>query len=384
MKPHAWNDRNAERPFADHAPPRLVVQGRLVRIKGQNIVFSLSKRALFALNDTAAEIWRALEEGVRPDAIPARIDRGRLEGREAKGHVEAALNDWARLGLIRPHAPAARRSSPEHLSQVIGLPGLRVRIIYPAVRGFPALSLFRHLEVGGEAADLTLELVEHGDRIHLFRNADWVQCCPLDALPIMLKGQLLSDVLDRGAYELAIHAAALVKSGRVALLCGNPGAGKTTLTLASVHAGFGFAADDVTLLDTEGRCVGLPFAAAVKAGSWPLLSEYCPDLDAAPIFRRPDGKRVRFAVPKALALPTGKAVGWVILLRRDRSSNACLQPIDAAGALRGLLTGASAPGRELGTTAFDALTHLIGSAETYCLTYSRLEDAVELIGRTCR
>jgi hypothetical protein len=200
----------------------------------------------------------------------------------------------------------------------------------------------------------------------------------------MVKGQLLTEVLERGGYELAIHAAALVKGGRAALLCGNPGAGKTTLTLALVNAGFGFAADDVTLLHAGGRCAGLPFAPAVKAGSWSLLSKYCPDLDAAPIFRRPDGKRVRYAVPKALALPADKAVGWIILLRRDSSSNARLQPIDAAGALRGLLNGASAPGRELSNTAFDALTDLVGSAEAYCLSYSRLDDAVELIGKTCR
>jgi hypothetical protein len=384
VKPQAVNDRGAGSTFTDHAPPVLVVQGRLARIKGQNIVFSSSKRALYTLNDSAAAIWRALEAGPRRDDIPRGIDGRRVEGREGDCHVEAALGDWARLGLIRPDAPASCTSSLEHVSQVVALPGLRVRIVYPSGLAFPALSVFRHLEVGGDAADSIFEFVEHGDRIHLFRDGDWMLSCSADELPTTLKGQLLSEALDRGAYELALHAAAVVRDDRGVLLCGTPGAGKTTLTLALVHAGFAFAADDVTLVDTEGRCVGLPFAPAVKAGAWPLLSEYCPGLGATPTFRRPDRKRVRYAMPKTFAPPTGRSVGWVILLRRDRRSKARLQEIDAAAALRGLLTGAFAPGGELSSTAFDALTRLIGSAETYCLTYSRLEDAVELIGKACR
>jgi hypothetical protein len=52
--------------------------------------------------------------------------------------------------------------------------------------------------------------------------------------------------------------------------------------------------------------------------------------------------------------------------------------------LRGLLNGAFSPGRELSATAFDVLTQVVGSAETYCLTYSRLDDAVKLVTRACR
>jgi len=210
--------------------------------------------------------------------------------------------------------------------------------------------------------------------------------CSLDELPVMLKGQLLTEVLDHGAYELALHAAALFRNEHIVLLCGHPGAGKTTLTLALVHAGFGFVADDVTLLDSRGRGIGLPFAPAVKAGAWPLLAEYCPGLDAVPVCRRPDRRRVRFAVPKAFVPlpPDPLPIGHVVLLRRGRDSKASLEPVDPAHALRGLLNGALAPGGELSGTAFDVLIQLIGSAQTYCLTYSKLDDAVKLITRACR
>ncbi|WP_378942252.1 PqqD family peptide modification chaperone [Mesorhizobium sp. ANAO-SY3R2] len=371
---------------AEDGPEPFAIQGRLARIKGQNILFSASRRAIFTLSDNAADIWRSLEDGLPLEAIALRLARHGVDVQEARGHVELALADLERLGLIRPRAPSSM-SSHGHVSQMVSVRGLCVRIVYPAALASPAMTVFRHLEVRlARTADIELEIVERGGRVHLFRNSDWIQSCSPDELATTLKGQLLTEALEHGAYELALHAASLLRNERMLLLCGSPGAGKTTLTLALVHAGFGLAADDVTLLDSNGQGVGLPFAPAVKAGAWPLLAEFWPDLDAAPVFRRPDRKRVRYIVPNAFAVASSspRPVGWVVLLRRGRDQEASLEPIDAAGALHGLLNGAFAPGGELGGSAFDALAQAIGSAKAFCLTYSRLDDAVGLLRKTCR
>lgn len=385
MNQHEAIDRTVASGPADWNSATFVIQGRLVRVRGQNILFSPSRQAIFAVNDTAADIWLSLEEGMPPQAISVEMARSGVDRFEANRHVEAALGDWQRLNLIRACAPLSTSSTQKPVSQVVAVAGLNIRIVYPAACAFPAITVFRHLEVQRETADVLLE-VGHSGRVHLLRDGEWVWSCSLDELPVMLKGQLLTEVLDHGAYELALHAAALFRNERMVLLCGNPGAGKTTLTLALIHAGFGFAADDVTLLDPGGHGIGLPFAPAVKVGAWSLLADYCPDLDAAPVCRRPDRRRVRFAVPKAFVpLPLAPLpIGCVVLLRRGRDSKACLEPVDPANALRGLLNGALAPGGELSGTAFEALTQLIGSTETYCLTYSRLDDAVQLISKACR
>ena len=384
MKQHQAVDGTTAAGRADCSPASLVIEGRLARVGGQNILFGSSGQAIFAVNDTAADIWCSVEEGMPPSAIAFEIARGGIDRHEANRYVEAALEDWERLGLIRPRAPLSPPSAYDHVSRVVAIAGLHIRIAYPAAWAFPAIAVFRHLEVQTDAADILLHLAEHRGRIHLFRDSDWIQSCSPDELPVMLKGHLLTEVLEHGTYELAVHAAALLGRERVVLLCGNPGAGKTTLTMALVHAGFGFAADDVTLLDSKGLCVGLPFAPAVKAGAWPLLAEYCADLHAIPIFRRPDRRRVRFAVPRTFAPHSPHSVGSVILLRRGHDAKACLAPVDPASALRGLLNGAFAPGREVTGAAFDALSKIIGSAQAYCLTYSRLDDAVELIAKACR
>lgn len=362
---------------ADGSRATFVAQARLVRVGDQNILFSPSRRAMFALNDSAAEIWRALQEGAAGKTIQRRL---------MEASVETALDDWERLGLIRPLAPSPPVFSRDYVNQVLAIAGRRIRIVYPAGIAHPTASVFAHLQVPGEAADVLFQAVQHRERIHLFRNGAWVLSCPPAGLATALKGELLADALGRDDYELALHAAALFNGERLMLLCGQPGAGKTTLTLALAHAGFGFASDDVTLLNANGLGVGLPFAAAAKSGAWPLLGEFCPDLDAAPVFRRPDNKRVRYVLPQQFS-PSSmspRAVGWVILLRRDRTSTPRLDPVDPVAALRGLLTGAFAPAQELGSTAFDALAHVIGSAQAYCLTYSSLADGVELIRGACR
>lgn len=375
-------DQTAARSLA--VSTKFVMQGRLARIRGQSILFSPSRQALFALNDTGADIWRSLEDGLSLEDISSAIANCGVDRRQSVGYVEAAVSQWERLGLIQPSPVSLSASSDRGVSQIVAVAGSHVRIVYPASHVFPAATAFRHLEVRGAAADLALKLIDQGGRIHLFRHKHWILSCSSDELATVLKGQLLSEVLKRGAYELAVHAAALVRDDRILLLCGSPGAGKTTLTLGLVQAGFGFAGDDVTLLDPLGRGVGIPFAPAVKAGAWAILAPYYPDLDAVPIFRRPDRRRVRYLVPKELVSPSPRTVGWVVLLRRRANASAVLAPVASVDALRGLLNGSFALGGELTGTAFDVLTKVIESADVYCLTYSRLDDAIALMQKALR
>ena len=357
---------------------RLTLHGRLVRIKDQDVLFSPSERAIFSLNPTAADVWRSLEDGLAPKDIAQEIERSGVAPCDAEGIVAAALEVWRNLGLVRPAVPPAAPSNGD-VVQMISVAGVVFRIVYPPEIAQSAAAIFQHLEVRSDHADVLVQLVEVGGRVHLFRSGAWVLSCETSEVATLVKGQLLTDVLDRGDYELALHAAALRRHDRILLLSGNPGAGKTTLTMALVHAGLGFAGDDVALLDTKGHCLGLPFAPAVKAGAWGVLSGAYPELASAPVFRRPDRRRVRYPVPKDFVVPSPLPVGWVLLLRRDSSATASLEPVDGAGALRGLLNGAFAVPGALTCSAFDMLTRVIENAEVFALSYSRLEDAVALV-----
>jgi hypothetical protein len=361
---------------------RYVARARLAEIDGRALLFSASSQAIFELNDTAAEIWRTLVSG----ATPASIARGLMDcgapASQARAFVDAALGEWERLDLVHPALPPTS-SRPDCPSQIVAVADLRVRIDYRQEQPCPAAAVFRHLEAEGEAADLRWEVVQAGSRLHLYREGDWVASCSPDELPTSLKGHLLAEILNRGGYELAMHVAALVNGDRALLLSGRPGAGKTTLTLALVRGGFGFGGDDVTLLRSDGRCVPLPFAPAVKGGAWRILEPHCPVLSSAPVFRRPDGRRVRYPVPEQAIRPAAYGVGCIVLLDRRRGAAADLQRLDPAAALRGLLAGSFALGGGLTDGAFDVLARVLGSADVFRLTYWSLDDAVELLKKSC-
>jgi hypothetical protein len=99
---------------------------------------------------------------------------------------------------------------------------------------------------------------------------------------------------------LTLHAATLVDTDRTFLLSASPGTGKTTLALALSATGeYTLAGDDVALLNDQAHITAVPFACAVKEGSWDLLSQAYPHLVSEPVWTRADGLPVRYLPVKA-------------------------------------------------------------------------------------
>ena len=76
-----------------------------------------------------------------------------------------------------------------------------------------------------------------------------------------------------------LHAGAVGLGDGATLLIGATGSGKTTLMLETVGRGAEYLSDDLVPLARDGRTVAAyPFAASVKAQSWPLGCKYFPEL----------------------------------------------------------------------------------------------------------
>jgi hypothetical protein len=67
----------------------------------------------------------------------------------------------------------------------------------------------------------------------------------------LLTLSLIEQLKRRGLFSL--HAAGVARQGRALLVVGTSGAGKTTLSLALVRAGFDFLSDDMLFLDPDGN-----------------------------------------------------------------------------------------------------------------------------------
>jgi hypothetical protein len=379
----------------DAVPAKLVVAAgaAFAVMDGRKLVFSEERQEIYELNDMAAYIWCRMDEGATPATVAAELIEAGISPEAAEAYVRDMLVDWRGLGLLAPAPPAVAAPPPDPVpdprQQPIRVAGISIRIHYPT-DSLAALAAptFRHLETGdsdaagGPPADVSLTVQADGDRFRLLAGDHDVGLYALNEIVPALKAQLTADVLAHGAYSLAIHAAALVRDGRMLLVCGEPGAGKTTLTLALVHAGFGYGGDDIALLMPQGQVAGVPFAASVKAGAWPLLSRFRPDLQDLPIFRRTDGQDVRYLPPDAPATDP-LLLGWVVLLRRQPGGPAQLTHLDRIDAMRAVLVEATAPGQRLSASAFGLLAHAMAGAECHALTYARLDDAVSELRRAC-
>jgi hypothetical protein len=351
----------------------------LAAIGGQNVLFSAAHQKLYKLDDAAAYMWRCIEDDMDLHSIVNEMVAHGVDPAAAAASARSALRDLTQLGLVgRSGRPARPLDAPSHC-QHIHLAGLNARIRYATARAGLAASIFQHIECAGHQPDVVFDVHEDEHRFYLFRNDRFIESCSFEELAAVLKATLLSEVLECGDYELALHTAALVSQDRALLICGRPGAGKTTLSLALENAGWAVAGDDLALLDADGSVTGVPFPIAVKAGAWKLLAQYRPELPEAPAWRRTDRKRVRYLTPHARGAASPRRVRWVVQLRRRPGDGTSLDRFGPIDALECLLKDANGRDRKLSPTGFEALASLVDGATFYRLAYSRLEDAVKIL-----
>jgi hypothetical protein len=380
---HCWpGDRpaNPRRTSESGWPRSWVTEGCLSTTSGKNLLFSPSQQIILTLNDTATSIWRGLEKGAGMHAIAAGLCAMGIDFPTAQSYVESALEEWERLGFLRPPAPDEGGAGISGtVSQHYEVGSLRFRLSGTAEAMEALAPVFAPFACLPCRPDISIALLDRGARLHVYLDSQWERSCRPEELPTVVKGQVLTHVLNQGGYEVALHAACLVKDNQSMLLVGSPGAGKTTLCMALLRDGFQFAGDDVTLLMSGGLAMGIPFAPAVKAGAWPLLGRLHPDLRAAPILRRADKRRVRYPLISPTASIEPRTVRRVFVLRRRPGSRAELQLCEPVETMGFLMKDAFAVGRRLTPSAFLGLSSLAGSSTTHVLHYSELEEATRCL-----
>jgi Coenzyme PQQ synthesis protein D (PqqD) len=348
----------------------------------QKAIFSEPAQEIYALNDTAAYIWCRVEEHATADSICKELTISGVSPDRAKKYLDQALHNWRKLGLLEENCDLG--SQPIYVERTfnISIAGFNATVRVATERLARSLTLFDHQIMPVENCGHVFDVGEADGLVHVFHNKRHVICCDAIELAPAIKAYLTELIVALSPPNVVFHSACLVRGEKSLLISGRPGAGKSTLALRLVEAGFEYSTDDIVLLAPDGRAMGVPFAPAVKPGAWDIVNQFRPDLKGAIVHRRPDGKRVRYLKPNRIARSGGISVGWIIFIRRTGGPTR-LKPLGQIEVMRRLMEGSYSPGGRLNLAMCKALKQMVAHAESFELIYSDLADANHAIVCLC-
>ena len=203
------------------------------------------------------------------------------------------------------------------------------------------------------------------------------------ALP-MLEWGLNWCITAYSQHLLIIHAAAVARDGRAAILPAPPGSGKSTLCAALVNRGWQLLSDELTLvrLDT-GEIMGLARPVNLKNASIDIIRDYAPEAFLShPVRDTTKGTVALMAPPQASVEAVGEWArpAWMVLPRYRAGTPPTLTQMGSGAAFLQIADNAMNY-HLLGSRGFAAVGQLVDRCRSYSFEYSRLDDAIETFDR---
>lgn len=363
-------------PFWDNQPLHAAPQAHVLNVGGSAVLFDEGAQRIFELNDSSEAIWDAI--GVaRTIAGAADLLSAAAAPAAVLDHVRAAAAQWLELGLLRPADPAVAAPAPTEVR--LAWMDCRVGLnLFGAIDAEPLREVFAALR-STETPDHRLDIREIGGVIFI-TDSDGAGCAraPQAWIP-EVKARLTSRMLRSAATGFLAHAALLSRNGQGVLICGDPGAGKTTLSVSLLLAGFGYHSDDIVWIGEGGEAVGAPFAPAIKAGSWPLLEEMASGAATSEIYLRSDGQRVKYLSPPSAAAQAPLRIGSILLLARNGGSAPRVETVTPLEVLTAVLNSAYAARGAISAASVKSLADAIGKARIGRLCFSDWRDGRGLV-----
>lgn len=188
-------------------------------------------------------------------------------------------------------------------------------------------------------------------------------------------------------YLFSFHGGAVSYKNCCVILPGISGAGKSTLKAKLCANQALLYSDEMAVIgpDSKIRVIQLPIA--VKSGSWDVLMNDYPELAAAQVFDREDGKKIKYIWPKDYASDGVTEDKIVVINPEFNAINADKkgieeQPISMINALETMTNSGHQVGTELDFQAVSTLLNLLKSSSCYRIRFS--EAACQFIQTLCK
>ncbi len=366
-------------------PWRAIGRVNCVPLAEGSILFHEDSPRLFALNQSATQIWHALGRGTRREtAVRALMNGYGLSREESIRQVEAALAAWHSAGLfVRQRDAADVPDSPPtagrfHSEKTYAICGRRVRVRYDTAGHEQQLHpRMAHLAVDG-SSDAPLVQLSRCRHLWWVTGPEGPRQTRSSSEAVGLLFRTMIEAANPGLEPCAqFHAAAVSHPGGAVLLPGRKGCGKTTLTAALLTAGFDYLTDDVVVMDAGLNVVPLPLALSIKEGSTTILEQILPGLaQAAPV--KIGGAWIKYLPVTDKPRPGSSRLIRAIIFPRFRAgASPELQRLTPLDGLRLLAECGAWFSRE--RKAAEKWASWLGQTPSYSLVYSELEDGIRSV-----
>ena len=182
-----------------------------------------------------------------------------------------------------------------------------------------------------------------------------------------------------GHHQLVIHAAAVEKHGRAAILPAPPGSGKSTLCAALVSRGWRLLSDELTLVNLgSGRIHALARPVNLKNASIQIMRDYAPNTQFSPVVNDTAKGSVSLMQAPASSIARAHEMAqpvWIVLPRYVAGASAQLTPMSQGEAFLSLADNAMNY-HILGEHGFHTVGTLTDRCAAYRFEYGALDDAI--------
>lgn len=261
---------------------------RVLLPEGGSIILYRDGQALVVLNASAHYLWRILARGGYECLPAALVSRFGLSSEKARQDANAIVDRWIAQGLVSGADGTFRHPdiSPAHGAAGVQdeaetrrfrLAGLTIEIAAPSWIAHRLSSLGAPLDDPRNPADLVciFDIPRGGPGDLTVDGERRLTSQPAEIL-IGAFHEILIKRLRPGVEWLAmIHAGAVSRRGRAAILAAPSGSGKSTLIAYLVTQGFDYLADDLVPLCAEDHTIApFPMPISIKPGSVAALAPY--------------------------------------------------------------------------------------------------------------
>lgn len=202
---------------------------------------------------------------------------------------------------------------------------------------------------------------------------------PRDQAFAMFEWLLNWCTFSRPHQYLILHSAVVERDGRALVLCGRPGAGKSTLCAALALSGWRLFSDEVALIRPGTREIhAAPRPISLKEGSIDVLRQLAPDHPMGPKMAGTRKGTVAHLEAPADAIARAEEPAearWIVFPRWKAGASTTLTPL---GRARAFLEAADNAFNYslLGEVGFTSLAEVVDASDAYVLEYSDLDDVL--------